>query len=275
LKPKGDGLFERLSTWLPIFLGASLLMLHAGCGKGENTNDSQQECLSPDELFESDGAIAPNYRNPIEITDPWMIYTCPDFPENELGLGKVCSSHSDCTGEGQVCTKGIVPCEGAEVGRCTSTCRNDYECSADVIDYESVPELVCTIAQDQLSICLPSTCLASIPGWDTICGPLDGEAVNDLGVGHACDTDADCVGLDAHICPGGDIPERHCTLSCESDADCGPNAACVCVEDNTCTQYFYICAPAKNCAEAVRHHHCRGPGVPPRQHGATCGDHDH
>ncbi len=262
-----------------VFLGGMGLLQAvsvAGCTKGDDSDSGGMgECPQPEDLFEAGGEVSPNHRNPVEIADPWMIYTCEDFPENALGLGQTCTSHEDCSGEGQVCAKGVVPCDGDEVGRCTQTCRNDYECADALIDYDTVPELVCVIAQDQLSLCLPSECLASVEGWDTICGPLDGNPVNEEGVGLACTANEDCAGQEASVCPGGDNPERHCTMNCESDEDCGVNAACVCVEDSTCTEYFYVCAPAKSCAEAVRHHHCRGPGVPPRQHGATCEDHEH
>ena len=227
----------------------------------------------PEVFFEEAGALAPNDRNPIEVVDSWLTYTCAGFPTNTLGLGATCEAHADCGGPDQLCIQGLLPCDDPEVGRCTQSCRSDYECGRNLIETDAVPELICGMAQDQLSLCLPSECLAEIPGWDTICGPLGGEPVNALGVGLSCTSDSDC--MTGTFCPGEGSAERYCTLLCEQDSDCGEMAACVCVEDETCMEQFFVCAPTEGCADAVRHHHCRGPGVPPREHGAICGDHNH
>jgi hypothetical protein len=148
----------------------------------------------------------------------------------------------------------------------------DRECHTGPIDFDTKPPLVCAIAEDQLSICLPSACLPRVPGWDETCGPLDGEPVNDYGVGKRCATDDDCAGLLANVCPG-DGPEPTCALMCQTDADCGPNAVCTCTDNPTCTEEFFVCAPARDCADAIRHHHCRGYGIPPRDHEMVCGEH--
>jgi hypothetical protein len=151
----------------------------------------------------------------------------------------------------------------------------DRECHTGVIDFDLPAPPVCALAADQLSVCLPSACLPRITGWDETCGPLSGVAVNDLGVGKRCYSQNDCAGLAASMCPGPNSPEPHCSMPCTTDADCGPGAACVCTDNPQCTDEFYICAPARDCAEAVRHHHCRGPGIPPRDHEMACGDHGH
>jgi hypothetical protein len=241
-----------------------------------------------------DGAVVqsdPDLANPIEIVEPWLNYSCPGFPSDVLGMGSTCQTHEDCVvessakhesgevypvkGEG-VCVKGLVPCDPPDVGRCSATCRTDVECNEGfTIADDNVPPMVCAIAQDQLSLCVPSECLPRIDGWDTVCGPLSGEPVNDRGVGKACDSNADCMEFPGSFCPGENTAERHCTVNCATDQDCGPNAACICTEDESCSEYNFVCAPAKDCAEAVRHHHCRGFEVPPRAHGMVCGEGSH
>lgn len=232
--------------------------------------DPEGVCV-PELVFESEGSVVPNERDPIEVVDSWLIYACEGFPVNTLGLGSQCDAHAECAGPDQICVKGLLPCDTPEVGRCTQRCRSDYECGRELIETDAVPELICAMPQDQLSVCIPSACVAEIPGWDTICGPLDGQAVNALGIGLGCESSDDCPS--DTFCPGGESAERYCTRMCESDVDCGEAAACVCVEDETCEEQFFVCAPTENCVDAVRHHHCRGPGVPPREHGAICGDH--
>jgi len=254
-------------------LTATFFLLFGGLAACKaNIEDTGGVCI-PEQVFEAGGEVEPNDRDPIEVVDSWLLYTCEGFPANPLGLGMTCELHEDCSGPDQICVKGMLPCDPPELGRCTKSCRMDYECGTEPIDDDVVPELICAMPQDQLSVCVPSGCLAEIEGWDTICGPLLGEAVNEKGIGQACNTDADCVS--GTVCPGSDSAERYCTTLCETDKDCGKNAACVCVEDSTCTEHFFVCAPTEGCADAVRHHHCRGMGVPPREHGAICGDHDH
>lgn len=208
----------------------------------------------------------------VVVVEPWAVYTCPDFPANDQGLGTPCDSHSDCPDAAEICVWGVVPCE-RDQGRCTLPCRMDRECHKASIDFDTQPPLVCTITDDQLSICLPSACQPRVEGWDTTCGPLAGEPVNDTGLGKRCHGDADCAGLVASVCPSPDAPEPHCTMPCETDVDCGPGGACVCVDNPECTEEFFVCAPAIDCAEAVRHHHCRGEGIPPRDHEMPCGGH--
>ena len=261
--------------WNVLVGGLSVLffgvLLSTGCKK-DSSEDTGGVCI-PEMHFEVDGELAPNARNPIEVVDSWLIYTCDDFPANPLGLGAICGTHEECAGADEICVKGMLPCDGPDVGRCTKTCRMDYECTNDVIADDVMPELICAMPQDQLSVCMPSACLAEVPGWDTICGPLKGESVNDNGIGMGCNSDDDCPS--GTFCPGDASAERYCTKMCEVDSDCGEGAACVCVEDETCTEFFFVCAPTENCADAVRHHHCRGAGIAPREHGAICGNHDH
>lgn len=206
------------------------------------------------------------------IAEPWAVYTCTDFPANDLGLGTPCQEHTDCPGAGEQCVWGIVPCETGQ-GRCTTSCRMDLECHTGPIDFDTPPPLVCVVAADQLSVCLPSSCLPRITGWHETCGPLSGEPVNELGLGKECHSQAECAGQVANQCPSPNAPEPHCTMPCESDADCGSMGACVCVDNPECTEQFFFCAPTLDCAEAVRHHHCRGPGIPPRDHEMPCGSH--
>ena len=52
--------------------------------------------------------------------------------------------------------------------------------------------------------------------------------VNELGVGRECKTNDDCKGLEAAMCHGAKGPGRPpvCTVHCEKDEDCGPDAMC-------------------------------------------------
>jgi len=234
-----------------------------------------EPCLDapPIDLDAVDTSVPAYERDPVQIPDPRFVYTCEDFPGNPLGLGLFCATNADCTRPDSFCATGILPC-GA--GVCTKSCRMDSECHDAVIDFDTPPPLVCTVASEDLSVCLPSQCLPRIEGWDTTCGPLSGEPVNDYGIGLRCHGDEDCAGQEASVCPGGgNGPEPHCTMNCETDVDCGPNAVCTCVDNPECTEQFFVCAPIDGCADAVRHHHCRGYLVPPRDHEFACGDHDH
>jgi hypothetical protein len=241
---------------LPLLMGPS-------CGA-----EDEVECKQPADV---DTSLPPNERDPVQIVDPWLVYTCEDFPENHMNLGQACASNAECTEEGTFCVQGLLPCGG---GVCTRSCRMDTECHGGPIDFDTKPPLVCAIPQDGLSVCLPSACLPRVPGWDTTCGPLNGVAVNDLGVGHGCSSDLDCAQFPGTICPGGG-PEAHCTLRCQTDYECGPGAACVCVDDADCEEENFVCAPSVDCADAVRHHHCRGWHVPPRDHEFACGGEHH
>lgn len=62
-------------------------------------------------------------------------------------------------------------------------------------------------------------------GRGSICEPGQ---VNDLGVGRACSSHADCAGFKMSMCHGLKGPDRPrvCTVHCETDADCGPDAMC-------------------------------------------------
>ncbi len=62
-------------------------------------------------------------------------------------------------------------------------------------------------------------------GRGSICEPGQ---VNDLGVGRGCSTHADCAGFKMSMCHGLKGPDRPrvCTVHCETDADCGPEAMC-------------------------------------------------
>lgn len=259
--------------WAALGLLAVFGVLLASCPEEEET----PECSAEDSaLFEAQVQAATgslNEHDPILVPSLEPAFVCEDFPNNQSGLGAVCETHEDCGHSEAICVKGITPCGG---GRCTSRCRTDRECVVADIDYDYPPEMVCVIAQDQLSICLPSTCMPRIPGWDETCGPLSGEAVNDLGVGQACESQADCDPYPGSVCPPPDAPERVCSRTCEVDLDCGTKAACVCIDNHaseTCMPWNFICAPAEGCAEAVRHHHCRGEGIPPRDHEMACGEH--
>ncbi len=247
------------------------LLLLLGCPPDEEP--AEEFCADAPAVAQGDTSLPGWQRDPVEVGDPWFVYACEDFPANPLGLGEYCATNDDCTAEGSFCVQGVLPC-GA--GVCSKSCRMDLECHDGPIDFDTPPPLVCTIANDNLSLCLPSECLPRIDGWDTTCGPLSGEPVNDYGLGKRCYGDEDCAGQEAFICPGGgNGPEPHCTMNCETDADCGPDAVCTCVDNPECTEHFFVCAPAVGCADAVRHHHCRGFGIPPRDHEFACGDHDH
>ena len=256
-------------------LGGALLLvvlLGASCGEEPNPEPTPAPvCEGAPAITwsEAQQALPANRRDPVKIEQLRVAYACEDFPSNDLALGAFCATNADCAVAGSICVQGLLPC-GA--GVCTQRCLRDRDCHPVDIDFDSPPPLVCVIAQEHLSICMPSGCLPRIPGWDETCGPLSGEAVNELGIGKKCDSQDDCpVGS---ICPvNGADPT--CSANCTSDEDCGPNAACTCVDNPDCTQQFLVCAPDVACAEAVRHHHCRGPGIPPRDHEFACGDHGH
>ncbi|MEE2828262.1 MAG: hypothetical protein VX498_03660 [Myxococcota bacterium] len=258
----------RLASGVALLALVSMLL---GC-PGESEEPACDE-LTPEALAEEvEASSTPlNERDPILVEQLSVAFVCDDFPDNGLGLGAECDTHSDCGHSEAICVKGIVPCER---GRCTRGCRMDRECGIGDIDFDYPPEFVCVIAQDQLSVCLPSACIPRIPGWDETCGPLSGEAVNDLGVGKYCQSQADCDPYPGSVCPPPGSPEPYCSRTCETDTDCGENAACVCIDDHDCIEENFVCAPAVGCAEAVRHHHCRGEGIPPRDHEMACGGHD-
>jgi hypothetical protein len=46
------------------------------------------------------------------VTDPWLLYSCTDFPANDLGLGHSCESDADCTELGTFCVTGLLACGG-------------------------------------------------------------------------------------------------------------------------------------------------------------------
>jgi len=62
-------------------------------------------------------------------------------------------------------------------------------------------------------------------GHGSVCEPGQ---VNDLGVGRECRSHDDCKGLSAAMCHGAKGPGRPhvCTVHCEKDEDCGPDAMC-------------------------------------------------
>ena len=62
-------------------------------------------------------------------------------------------------------------------------------------------------------------------GRGSVCEPGQ---VNDLGVGRECRTHEQCKGFKASMCHGIKGPDRPsvCTVHCEKDADCGPDAMC-------------------------------------------------
>ncbi len=251
-------------------VSAALFAAAGGCGTPEPVPD-EAPCEAAPQVSWSDEqqALAPNDRDPVKVEELRIAYSCPDFPANELGLGTFCGSNADCPEAGSICVQGVLGC-GA--GVCTKTCRMDRECTLENIDYDPPPTLVCVIAQEHLSVCMPSACLPRIPGWDETCGPLSGEAVNDLGIGKKCDSQDDCP--PGSLCPlNGADPT--CSAPCEVDSDCGPSAACTCVDNPDCTQEFFVCAPEVGCADSVRHHHCRGYGIPPRDHEFACGGDHH
>ena len=247
----------------------------AGSGCPESEPEPACEVLSEEALAEevASSEVPLNDRDPILVESMDFAFVCDDFPDNNLGLGAECETHADCGNSEAICVKGVVPCSK---GRCTARCRMDRECHIADIDFDHPAPFVCVIAQDQLSICLPSACLPRIPGWDETCGPLSGEAVNDLGVGQVCEGQADCDPYPGSVCPPPGSPERVCSRTCEVDTECGENAACVSIDDHsseTCMPWNFICAPSDGCADAVRHHHCRGEGIPPRDHEMACGGH--
>ena len=256
---------------IALVLGAFSLVLACPGLDDELTCDPLTAEQIAEEVASSEGPL--NDRDPILIEELAVVFTCDEIPDNQQGLGDECDTHADCGHEQAICVKGILPCQR---GRCTARCRTDRECHTEDLTTDLPAPFVCVIAQDQLSICLPSSCLPRIPGWDETCGPLSGVAVNDLGVGQACESQADCDLYPGSVCPPPGSPERVCSRPCETDPDCGARAACVCVDDvssETCLPWSFVCAPAEGCADAVRHHHCRGDGVPPRDHETACGGH--
>jgi len=251
----------------------SCCLFFTSCVQEEDTAECE-ELTEEDVAAEAASSEVPlNDRDPILVEEMGVVFTCDEIPDNNLGVGAECETHSDCGHEDAICVKGVVPCQK---GRCTKRCRSDRECHIADLDFDYPAPFVCVIAQDQLSICLPSACMPRIPGWDETCGPLSGESVNDLGVGQACESQADCDPFPGAVCPPPGAPERTCARPCDQDSDCGERAACVCVDDHsseTCMPWSFVCAPAEGCADAVRHHHCRGEGIPPRDHEMACGGH--
>jgi hypothetical protein len=250
-------------------LGAGLLAAAAAACPGDDDagDDSPgDDDSSPEPTPDPWGDTPGHLRDPAQILQPRVDWLCPDFPKNAMGYGEPCGENADCGGELPVCVQGLVP--GESNGRCTRHCRRDLDCSPIPLWDEDPGELICVAVQDQLSVCVATACLdlANVPGFTTMCTPAP-VAVNEGGVGLPCTGMADCSGLDASICPPPEAMSRFCTKNCNVDADCGPGAACACVEDaETCTDNFFICAPLEGCAEAIRHHHCRGPGIPPVDH---------
>ncbi|MSP90636.1 MAG: hypothetical protein EXR79_02340 [Myxococcales bacterium] len=183
------------------------------------------------------GATAPQDTRPqVAITAPALgasasptaddgpFLDCPAAAVNALGVGKPCTTQTDCAGQRAVTCLAATEDNGFPF--CTTFC---FGLVAD----ECGPAARCIQRGDRPGVCAPQVCAARLEVQPAASVAIDkkctaGQA-NDFGVGKPCSSHADCAGFRvARSCAVIFKPTNPawCSVLCSSDAECGPGAFC-------------------------------------------------
>ena len=191
----------------------------------------------------TDHGWGPALCTPVECSAELAI--TPIYPEasipcaiteavNDLGVGKPCEVHEDCTG--QPAGKCPMDIHAGLPTWCSMLCDGHQDCGENAFCWQRP-----AVDGGLVGSCAPIDCRI-YPSLNSECTP---DMVNTTGLGLSCENNKNCENLSATQCLSidGALNVAICSQSCIHDDDCGANAFCMTGLDSaegTCTPILCI-----------------------------------